>query len=259
MDFNDVTGKGYLVITGVQKRKTAAGHRIIHRCGILVEVHLFGVDVQVTVDIGECPNSSMARCGQRERTFTGAEDADQRLTGERKRICDCSVLVELHGNVTLNRSAERSAGKADGEHTNAVQLLVNVQFPGENTVPIAQGVIGVGQHMISVHVRINDELLGYRVNEDKLMGPYFLSKKFIPEGSVIDPTIFIRVFKNKVLMYLFDDAAKQKRPSLFAGCEEKSKNLYSKICEEFDSKGVFIFCSDISKQFIDVVTEEDGE
>ena len=106
---------------------------------------------------------------------------------------------------------------------------------------------------------INDELLGYRVNEDKLMGPYFLSKKFIPEGSVIDPTIFIRVFKNKVLMYLFDDAAKQKRPSLFAGCEEKSKNLYSKICEEFDSKGVFIFCSDISKQFIDVVTEEDGE
>lgn len=106
---------------------------------------------------------------------------------------------------------------------------------------------------------INEELITYRINEDKLMGPYFLSKKFLPDGSVIDPATFTRVFKNKVLMYLFDDAAKQKRPSLFAGCEDKSKNQYSKICKEFDTKGVFIFCDAISSQFIDVIAEDDGE
>ena len=99
---------------------------------------------------------------------------------------------------------------------------------------------------------INEELLTYKVNEDKLMGPYFISKKNLPEGNVIDPVEFTRIFKNKVIMYLFDDAAKQKRVSLFGGCDEKAKNQYSKICAEFDTKGVFIFCEDIRKKFIEI-------
>lgn len=106
---------------------------------------------------------------------------------------------------------------------------------------------------------INDELLTYKVNEDKLMGPYFISKKNLPEGEKIDATVFTRIFKNKVIMYLFDDAAKQKRITLFGGCDEKAKNQYSKICEEFDTKGVYIFCEGISNQFIDNVPEDDGE
>lgn len=106
---------------------------------------------------------------------------------------------------------------------------------------------------------INNELLTYKVNEDKLMGPYFISKKNLPEGEIIDPVVFSRIFKNKVIMHLFDDAAKQKRPSLFAGCRDKNKNLYSQICREFDTKGVYIFCKAISTQFIDNVPEDDGE
>ena len=99
---------------------------------------------------------------------------------------------------------------------------------------------------------INAELISYKVNEDKLMGPYYISKKNLPEGEMFDPEAFIRIFKNKVLMYLFDDAAKQKRPSLFAGCEEGSRIQYSKICKEFDTKGVSIFCESIRNKFIDV-------
>ncbi|MCI6434991.1 MAG: AAA family ATPase [Clostridiales bacterium] len=106
---------------------------------------------------------------------------------------------------------------------------------------------------------INSELLTYRVNEDKLMGPYFISKKNLPEGDIIDPAVFTRIFKNKVIMYLFDDAAKQKRSTLFGGCDEKAKNQYSKICREFDTRGVYIFCEAISSQFIDNVPEDDGE
>ena len=106
---------------------------------------------------------------------------------------------------------------------------------------------------------INNELLTYKVNEDKLMGPYFISKKNLPEGEMIDPAVFTRIFKNKVIMYLFDDAAKQKRITLFGGCDEKAKNQYSKICREFDAKGVYIFCEGISSQFIDNVPEVDGE
>ena len=103
---------------------------------------------------------------------------------------------------------------------------------------------------------INGELLTYKVNEDKLMGPYFISKKNLPEGKMIDDAMFTRIFKNKVIMYLFDDAAKQKRTTLFGGCDEKDKNQYSKICSEFDAKGVFIFCEAISSQFI---PEDDAE
>lgn len=106
---------------------------------------------------------------------------------------------------------------------------------------------------------INNELLTYKVNEDKLMGPYFISKKNLPEGEMIDSAVFTRIFKNKVIMYLFDDAAKQKRITLFGGCDEKAKNQYSKICREFDTKGVYIFCEGISSQFIDNVPEDDGE
>ena len=76
---------------------------------------------------------------------------------------------------------------------------------------------------------------------------------------MIDPAVFTRIFKNKVIMYLFDDAAKQKRITLFGGCDEKAKNQYSKICREFDTKGVYIFCEAISSQFIDNVPEDDGE
>ena len=123
-------------------------------------------------------------------------------------------------------------------------------------------ILGQGEHRRVVEWNalrkaINNELLTYKVNEDKLMGPYFISKKNLPDGEIIDPVVFNRIFKNKVIMYLFDDAAKQKRPSLFAGCEDK--NLYSQICREFDTKGVYIFCEGISSQFIDNVPEDDGE
>lgn len=122
-------------------------------------------------------------------------------------------------------------------------------------------ILGQGEYLRTVEWNalrkaINNELLTYKVNEDKLMGPYFISKKNLPEGDTIDPDIFTRIFKNKVLMYLFDDAAKQKRPSLFAGCKDENKNLYSQICREFDTKGVFIFCTQISDRFL---PEDDGE
>ena len=45
-------------------------------------------------------------------------------------------------------------------------------------------------------------------------------------------------------MYLFEDAAKQKRSSMFEGCFQNS-NRYSEICKEFDEHGIGIFNHDI--------------
>ena len=96
---------------------------------------------------------------------------------------------------------------------------------------------------------INDKLIDFGINEDKLIGPFFL-----PLESIIDNQEFIKLFKYKVLMYLFEDAARQKRPQLFEGCKAK---LFSKICRSFDEKGVRIFCDDIAGRFKDSSDEDD--
>ena len=94
---------------------------------------------------------------------------------------------------------------------------------------------------------INEFLAEAKINEDKQLGPYFISKSIvIPKdgGTEIDSKLFCDAFKNKVLMYLFDDAAKQKHQSLFEG-SAKGYTRYSKICEAFDEQGIGIFNSRI--------------
>ncbi len=94
---------------------------------------------------------------------------------------------------------------------------------------------------------INHFLAREKINEDKQLGPYFIGRSIVvPEtGDEIDRERFIRVFKSKVIMYLFDDAAKQKRPKLFEGCFQHDQTRYSEICREFDEAGVLIFNHDI--------------
>ena len=93
---------------------------------------------------------------------------------------------------------------------------------------------------------INHFLAKEKINEDKQLGPYFISKSIVvpAEGDEIDRDKFIRVFKNKVIMYLFEDAGKQKRAKLFEGCFQESTR-YSEICREFEAKGIGIFNHDI--------------
>lgn len=93
---------------------------------------------------------------------------------------------------------------------------------------------------------INHFLAKEKINEDKQLGPYFISKNIVvpQEGDEIDRDRFIRVFMNKVIMYLYEDAGKQKRAKLFEGCFQNSTR-YSEICHEFEAKGIGIFNRDI--------------
>lgn len=93
---------------------------------------------------------------------------------------------------------------------------------------------------------INNFLAKEKINEDKQLGPYFISRSIVvpKTGTEIDRDRFINTFKNKVIMYLFEDAAKQKRARLFEGCFQNNSR-YSEICREFEAKGVKIFNHDI--------------
>ena len=94
-----------------------------------------------------------------------------------------------------------------------------------------------------VRKAINNTLsMGFGTNEDKLMGPYFISGKAIDKdssGNIANPILFLEEFKSKVLMYLFEDAGRRCRSDLFKGCSDTSK--FSAILKEFDTVGLGIF------------------
>ena len=92
----------------------------------------------------------------------------------------------------------------------------------------------------------------FKINEDKLMGPFFLSKKVIASdenGMIIDVDKFIDAFKSKVIMYLYEDAVKQNKRKFFDGCADNSK--YSAVCDAFKTMGIGIFGTTFKELFYD--------
>lgn len=114
-------------------------------------------------------------------------------------------------------------------------------------------ILGNGSQIVEwnkLRKAINDYLANEKINEDKQLGPYFISKNIVvpDSGDEIDRTKFNRVFKNKVIMYLFEDAAKQKRARVFDGCPDNSRYRYSEICREFTKNGIEIFNKEIKNE-----------
>lgn len=101
----------------------------------------------------------------------------------------------------------------------------------------------------AINAKMSSE--GFKINEDKLMGPFFLSKKIIASddtGMIIDPAKFIDAFKSKVIMYLYEDAVKQGKHKFFDGCDSSK---YSSVCDAFDEIGMGIFGPNFKENFYD--------
>ena len=87
---------------------------------------------------------------------------------------------------------------------------------------------------------INNMLLKEcKVNEDKLLGPFFISGEVF-KNATSNTDEFFNAFNSKVLMYLFEDAGKMHQKKLFAGIDQ-NELTFSKICEEFKKEGTKIF------------------
>ena len=118
----------------------------------------------------------------------------------------------------------RYMGINEGESAN-----VGGQALSEITVPCG------GRDVVWNNLRraINEFMAsdGLRINEDKLLGPFFISP------ADLTPERFASTFKDKVLLYLYEDAGKTKRSKMF----KKGLNTYSKVCDEFDEIGEGIF------------------
>ncbi|URZ16637.1 AAA family ATPase [Clostridium felsineum] len=121
-------------------------------------------------------------------------------------------------------------------------------------------ILGKGSHALEIEWNqlrkaINEKLAeDYNVNEDKLIGPYFLSKKVmkvVSNNKIADSEKFKEAFKNKIIMYLYEDAAKQHKHKLFNGCNSEgySTAKYSSVCNAFDEIGIDIFGDDFRELY----------
>ena len=97
---------------------------------------------------------------------------------------------------------------------------------------------------------INDKLLGAKVNEDKLIGHYF-----IPPAVLASSEIFNDVFKSKVLLYLYEDAVKTKRSTFF----KDGSATYSQICASYDKDGVDGIFTNMHLPYVEDADAEDSE
>lgn len=112
----------------------------------------------------------------------------------------------------------------------AEEVLEDGRKITEIEVPI--GLKGTTVYIIWNRLReiINDLLKDLKVNEDKLLGPFFISPNDLNDS-------FGDVFKDKVLLYLHEDIRKLKRGQLF----KDDSATYFELREQFESEGVEIF------------------
>lgn len=109
-----------------------------------------------------------------------------------------------------------------------------------------------------------------KVNEDKLLGPFFISKNMLDDIKSNKDQIdriqateealrsdednktltkahqneisFMKAFESKVIMYLFEDVMKMRAERIFVGHAQKNrKMIFSEICEAFEEEGEKIF------------------
>lgn len=91
--------------------------------------------------------------------------------------------------------------------------------------------------------RINEILTSddCKVNEDKLLGPFFLSKNLLEHAldNAEKEDKFVKAFESKVLLYLFEDVMKMRPAALFKG--HRGKMMFSELCNTFEENGAGVF------------------
>lgn len=124
----------------------------------------------------------------------------------------------------------------DDEEYDAITKKLNV--PGYFTLPNGKKIEWNAFRKAINELLSSDEV---KINEDKLLGPFFIhSSKYLKPGSADElDDEFYRLVENKVLMYLFEDAAKTKKAKVFVNAS--SVNRFSKLCELFEDRDISIF------------------
>lgn len=114
--------------------------------------------------------------------------------------------------------------------------------------------IPCGKHVINwngFRKAINNFMMSdnLKVNEDKLLGPFFVSPSALNEKRFAD------VFKDKVILYLYEDACKTKHQKMF----RSELKTYAQICDAFNKVEAGIFADGFDASDIYVTDEDDDQ
>ena len=127
--------------------------------------------------------------------------------------------------------------------------LGDVKIPIPNGINEDKSIKYIDVEWNKLRMAINEQLKKVSgVNEDKLLGPFFIGDKDKIANSAKKPEQFCKSFKSKVLMYLFEDVVKMQPSELFNSKEDENVH-YSDICKDYDTKGLRIFVKAIYEQF----------
>lgn len=131
---------------------------------------------------------------------------------------------------------------------NETDLLGNTNVPG---------VFKIGTTEIewnALRKSINDLLSSdnVRVHEDKLLGPFFINTKNLMKNGSTTELIdtFSELVESKVLMYIFEDAAKTRRTNVFKANVNTSR--FSELCKAFQKDKLLIFDKVGNEDFVTV-------
>ncbi|PHV70689.1 hypothetical protein CS063_09155 [Sporanaerobium hydrogeniformans] len=198
------------------------------------------------------------KCGVSEYEIESSEDIKRYLasaifekdyescTLEERTACDkMRIPSNMYIWATMN-SADQGVFPMD----TAFKRRWNFEYIGvdDEEADMAEIVVTLGREEYETTIRWNDlrhainNQLAKKVNEDKLLGPYFISKEVMQDSSKL-----LEAIRNKVLMYLFEDAARQCRGDIFR-VDENNIRRYSSICNTFDLLGLACFHDDIIKE-----------
>ena len=165
--------------------------------------------------------------GKSVYSISASEDIKKYLEGENISSGKLSIPSNMYIWATMN-SADQGVFPMDTAFKRRWDFLY-FNLDGEpiednDNCPVTK------KHWESIRTEINSWLCEKKVNEDKHLGKYFINV-----GDNVTEKDFRYAFKNKVLMYLYEDAARAYRSELFA------ENSFSEILSDFNKKGTAIF------------------
>lgn len=133
----------------------------------------------------------------------------------------------------IDIDAEADKPLEDGRRISEIKVPISVNDPDSRIV------------WDKLRRKINALMKGLGINEDKFLGPFFISPNDLNDR-------FGDVFKCKVLLYLCEDVGKLKCGRLF----RDETATYFELCKQFESDGVAIFKG---IELADVVADKTSE
>lgn len=191
-------------------------------------------EIAVPVEMRNCLKESLPKYATNALIYDPAKllSEQMRLDAECERLC---LPPNMYIWATMN-SADQGVFPMDTAFKRRWDFRYMGINDGSKELEGISVPVGKPTRMVSwnqLRCGINKVLQDAGVNEDKLLGPFFISP-----SRLRDTVHFTQTFMDKVLLYLFEDAAKNKKGKVFS---HEGNATYSEICYDFKEKGELAF------------------